>query len=581
MKFFELKMRLIALLGVMCCLICVVSQVAQAQSPKSGAMLSIDNASGSGITVHAKIYDSQIHSGTVQAVPVGNGTSNCNSVDATFPTDAYVLQGGSWTGCDPGDAFEVTDNNANTGHQAFGQTDVSGLHIETHYRCGAANASTVTPTSCSGGITSTTPACNTSGTICANPDTGLLTVSNPATNTSSFTGTITLQGNSLIAGDPFCPVGGVASDSFTGTLAPGGSVTLALGSQGAVGSPKAADSSNCGGFNAPQTQTLVAGTTSIFPIGNDDYQTTPFNNATGDALTVLPIPVPAGPLTTLGKYGSETVAPLASRFSATNFSSQTCIAYQDLSAIGNPVCLEFQLSCLNGTSTCADALTFLYTSQLDFTKDTNSLTTIGGTAFLGQHDGSPTGFNGLCPTNGFNLNVFLQYAPTAPDPIKGGGTGNSCYVGTFDPTAAPVPVGNTLTQKTFVGFQSPVVNCSSVPCVPQSVQAGSAIPLIWQTFDASGNGVTNLTLCTDFTGATCPTTTPWVFLGFAPISCTSDTSSITTLDDAGVSGLQNLGGGTYQFNWKTTKSMQGSCATPVLGFSTGFWSFDVAEFKFK
>src|SRR6266568_796540 len=82
-----------------------------------------------------KIYDSQIHSGNVQTVPIGGGTLPCSSADQ-IPTDAYVLQGGAPTGCDPGDAFEVTDNNPAGTRQASGlksETKFSGFHIETHY----------------------------------------------------------------------------------------------------------------------------------------------------------------------------------------------------------------------------------------------------------------------------------------------------------------------------------------------------------------------------------------------------------------------------------------------------------------
>ncbi len=121
---------------LICCMALVVltSVFAFSQTPKSGALLTIDGT-GASSGVHLKIYDSQIHSGTVQTVPIGSGTPVCTSADQ-IPTDAYVLQGGSATGCDPGDAFEVTDNNPNGTHQAPGlksQTKFSGFHVETHY----------------------------------------------------------------------------------------------------------------------------------------------------------------------------------------------------------------------------------------------------------------------------------------------------------------------------------------------------------------------------------------------------------------------------------------------------------------
>src|SRR5438445_12078643 len=319
---------------LICCAALVVlsSAVAFSATPTSGALLTIDGTAGT-TAVHVKIYDSQIHSGTVQAAPT------CGVADQV-PTDAYVLQGGSATGCDTGDDFEVTEaNNPNAVHQAFGHTDISGFHIETHYVCG--------PGPC-GSVPATGAVCNTSGTICANPDNGFVTITN---NTgSAFSGTISLTGNSPGAGDPWCPVGGAASDTWSSGLAAGGSVTLALGSQCSVGSPKNADSSNCGGFNQAQHLTISNSGPSTASFGKDAYIITPSTASTGDTLDVLPIPVPAGPLGLntwgAGNFGSETPVASAtgSRFSATNFGNLACIPYADFSAPNNPVCVELQLS---------------------------------------------------------------------------------------------------------------------------------------------------------------------------------------------------------------------------------------------
>src|SRR5947208_220098 len=273
---------------LICCVALVVfaSAVALSQpKPKSGAMLEIQGTVGS-TPIDLRLYDSQIHSGNVQVVPVdGSGGSTCVSTVDNIPTDAYVLQGGAPTGCDPNDPFEVTDNNNfNTAHQAFGKTDLLGFHIETHYKMNTAasisgasdasagsttynytltsgpdlqaqesivitgmnsgnngtftissvgsgtfianNASGVSQSEATG--TGTVTWCNTSGTICANPDSGFLTLKN---NTSAFIGTISLTGTSPLAGDPSCPVNGLASDTWTSGLANGVSVILALGSQ--------------------------------------------------------------------------------------------------------------------------------------------------------------------------------------------------------------------------------------------------------------------------------------------------------------------------------------------------------------
>src|SRR5439155_10168537 len=103
---------------LICCMALVVfaSAVAFSQTPKSGALLQIDGTAGS-TAVHVKLYDSQIHSGNVQVVPTNIG-GNCLAIDQ-IPTDAYVLQGGVPTGCDPNDPFEVTDHNTSLTHQDF------------------------------------------------------------------------------------------------------------------------------------------------------------------------------------------------------------------------------------------------------------------------------------------------------------------------------------------------------------------------------------------------------------------------------------------------------------------------------
>src|SRR5438876_4460298 len=313
---------------VICCtaLLVMSSVAAFSATPTSGALLTIDGTAGT-TAVHVKIYDSQIHSGTVQSPMAGV----CGPGDQ-IPTDAYVLQGGAPTGCDPGDDFEVTDNN-NSGqpHQASGHADLSGFHIETHYLCAGACTD----------VSGTGPICNTSNTICANPDSGFVTITN---NTgSAFSGTISVTGTSSGCG--------AASDSSSTGLAIGGSVTLALNGE----------SSNCGGFNQAQTLTITNTSTSIAKFGKDDYQITPSTAQAGDTLDVLPVPVPAGPT------GTETSPePSSLVFNPGTFSGMKCIPYADFSAPNNPVCVELQVIPNNNDS-------YIYTVQNDFHIDANSL----------------------------------------------------------------------------------------------------------------------------------------------------------------------------------------------------------------
>ena len=181
-------------------LVLFASAIAFSQQLQSGALLTI---TGTSPVVNRAVYDSQIHSGNVQPSPC----------DGSLVTDAYVLQGGTPTGCDEGDPYEVTaTNNPNT-HQAQGTATVSGpgynLTITTFYLCGGSCTGTpisVPPTftpamngNPDGVLTpgGGPPFCNTTGNICTSPDTGFLAVTNSEPiNGPAFTGTFTLAGTS-------------------------------------------------------------------------------------------------------------------------------------------------------------------------------------------------------------------------------------------------------------------------------------------------------------------------------------------------------------------------------------------------
>jgi hypothetical protein len=482
-------------------------------SLKSGALLSIQSTDGS---LNLAVYDSQIHSGIV-------GTSPC---DGGLVTDAYVLQGGSPTGCDPGDSYETS--------QAPGMFKFTGtgyeFDITTFY-------------------TEAAGACNSAGNtgpiepICASPDSGFLTVTN--NGASSFTGTITLSGNSPTAGGSFCapavPLGtvGMASDSFTGTLSPGQSRTFGL----------APDSSNCGGYNSPQTQTLTAGGTAKFPVGNDDYELAALDNTGGEQITLLPIPVL--------QFSSEAGSNASNTFNpGTVFSTFSCAPYGDFSEAGNPECVEFQLTCSPVDSDCEQ---FLYTATTHYSFP-QDFPGIGGPGFL-----KASGQN--CPSSLFDENIFSFY--TQDTTHQGGGGGLSCLVAAFtlnDPIVASF--------SSFVGFQPPVSNGQI-----NVIQAGSTVPLIWQQFSAPNVPVTNLTFCSSLHPPAGTCTAPWVNLGTIPAACSGDSDDETTIAAAGNSGLQNLGNGLYQFNWKTVKGSKG-CVIVVETFDSGLVVFP-ATFKYK
>jgi hypothetical protein len=113
----------------------------------------------------------------------------------------------------------------------------------------------------------------------------------------------------------------------------------------------------------------------------------------------------------------------------------------------------------------------------------------------------------------------------------------------------------------FTGFFSPVDN----PTVMNAAKAGQAIPLKWRLVDANDVPVTNLSSAS---------------LTVASLTCAAGTTTDAVEEyAAGSSGLQNLGDGYYQFNWKTPTSYASSCKTLRLDLGEG--SPHTALFQFK
>ena len=114
---------------------------------------------------------------------------------------------------------------------------------------------------------------------------------------------------------------------------------------------------------------------------------------------------------------------------------------------------------------------------------------------------------------------------------------------------------------TFQGFSQPVDNLPTL----NSAKAGQAIPLKWRITDANGVPVTNLT---------------GVQVSILGLSCSTGTGSDVIEEYAtSTSGLQNLGNGYYQYNWKTPKSYAGSCKTMRLDLGEG--APRTAAFQFR
>lgn len=113
----------------------------------------------------------------------------------------------------------------------------------------------------------------------------------------------------------------------------------------------------------------------------------------------------------------------------------------------------------------------------------------------------------------------------------------------------------------FGGFENPV----NEDGVLNVVKAGRSVPLKWRLTDASGAPVLGLTTA---------------HVTVTSLSCSAGVSDdLVEETTAGGSGLQNLGDGWYQLNWKTPTSYAGSCKTMRLDLGEGL--VHTALFKFS
>ena len=116
----------------------------------------------------------------------------------------------------------------------------------------------------------------------------------------------------------------------------------------------------------------------------------------------------------------------------------------------------------------------------------------------------------------------------------------------------------------FDGFFNPIENA---PVVNQA-KAGQAIPVKWRITDKNG----------------LPISDPASFVSITSygVSCASfegDPTSFIEEVAAGSSGLQYLGDGWWQYNWKTPKSYAGQCR--VMKLTLDDKSEHTASFSFK
>ena len=116
----------------------------------------------------------------------------------------------------------------------------------------------------------------------------------------------------------------------------------------------------------------------------------------------------------------------------------------------------------------------------------------------------------------------------------------------------------------FYGFDQPIENQPTV----NYAKAGSVIPVKWLITNVNGTPISD--------------TNSFESLTSYSVAC--DTLSGVPGDEleeysAGKSGLQYLGDGHWQFNWKTSKGFAGKCRIMVLKLADG--SKHSAYFRFK
>jgi PKD repeat protein len=115
---------------------------------------------------------------------------------------------------------------------------------------------------------------------------------------------------------------------------------------------------------------------------------------------------------------------------------------------------------------------------------------------------------------------------------------------------------------TFAGFYQPI----DMGKVTNEANAGKTIPVKWQLSDANG-----------------PVNDPASFLNLtsSKVNC-GTTNPLDAIEEysAGNSGLQYLGNGNWQYNWKTDKTYAGTCRLMYINFNSGETSLQTT-FKFK
>lgn len=197
-----------------------------------------------------------------------------------------------------------------------------------------------------------------------------------------------------------------------------------------------------------------------------------------------------------------------------------------------------------------------------------------------QPDTTPPTF-GDCPAGGpFLLNRGVQSVGpiTAEDPESGMNIDASTLSGSIDTNSVGtklvtfVAVNNKGLQATktcsyniyytFSGFFPPIENHST-----NSAKAGQTIPVKWRLTDGNGTPIEDPNSFVSVSSYATPGTCGGAHGHISRSSKIEPTVASET--SSGASGLQYLGNGYWQINWKTLKSYAGQCRTMSLNLNDG------------
>src|SRR5205814_2031943 len=123
--------------------------------------------------------------------------------------------------------------------------------------------------------------------------------------------------------------------------------------------------------------------------------------------------------------------------------------------------------------------------------------------------------------------------------------------GQADSASATVAITINL-HYNFAGFFQPIDNG-----ITNSANAGQTIPIKWRLTDASGVPISD------------PSSFVSVTSSATPGGCGGSADAIETYAGSTATGLQYLGDGNWQFNWKTPKTYAGQCRTMSLNLKDG------------